>query len=254
MSDILSKRHNLIDITNLIFDNWTVLELDKEKIGSNNERYWVCKCKCGTIKSVMGGRLRVGKSKSCGCVRVKVNSKIKINDIIGQRYGHLIVIKQGETKLIGEKKRKDVRVTCQCDCGNIKDFSRYYLLKGKVNSCGCYYGRFDEFGNSKKRKIKVLNNHGYMTIYDPTHKRSDRNGYVREHILVMEDYLKRPVEKTEHIHHRNGIKTDNRIENLELWSKHHPFGQRVEDLVKYANDIISKYRDYINPTAMNYQI
>lgn len=61
---------------------------------------------------------------------------------------------------------------------------------------------------------------GYILIKNSDHPHADKNGYVREHRLVMEGYLGRHLYPWEVVHHRNGIRDDNRIENLELISAH----------------------------------
>ncbi len=84
----------------------------------------------------------------------------------------------------------------------------------KGSWCGAANPRF----NGGRRK-----SNGYILVQKPGHPNARKNGYVGEHVLVISEHLGRPILPGEVVHHKNGVKDDNRLENLEVMprSKHH---------------------------------
>lgn len=111
--------------------------------------------------------------------------------------------------------------------------------------CRMHYGRLRRHGDPGKgarpEPVGTINQHGYRLWRIPDHPNASSHGKVLEHRLVMADHLGRPLRPDEHVHHMNGVRLDNRIENLELWTTNHPAGQRASDLVKWAREILEKY-------------
>lgn len=88
-----------------------------------------------------------------------------------------------------------------------------------------------------------IDKNGYVQVWKPEHPNARLGGYIHEHRLIMSEHLGRPLLKNENVHHKNGIRDDNRLENLELWSTMQPAGKRPEDLLKFAKEIINIYEN-----------
>jgi hypothetical protein len=91
------------------------------------------------------------------------------------------------------------------------------------------------------RRERRPTSYGYIVVYRPEHPDAAVNGYVSEHRLVMEESLGRRLDPGETVHHRNGDRADNRIENLELRLGHHGPGQSVDDLIEFSVSILRRY-------------
>ena len=78
-----------------------------------------------------------------------------------------------------------------------------------------WVGKREKRGKAWKGGRRV-DKHGYVWILNPGHPNANSSGCVAEHRLVMSNYLNRPLCPWERVHHRNGVKSDNRLENLLL--------------------------------------
>ena len=144
------------DLTEKQFGLWTVLYRDTERYNTRDIR-WICKCECGTIKSVLGKYLRNGKSISCGCYR-KV-------DLAGQRFGKLLVL---ET-LYGYNGYNRATYKCRCDCGEI-----LYLTGSMNNRNSCIKCSYEN-----KRKDYTKQRFGRLVVSEMLYNYKNNEAYCR---------------------------------------------------------------------------
>lgn len=142
----------------------------------------------------------------------------------------------------GLKKRR--RVAKQCEyCHKDYEVLANHLVNGKSKgrfcSMACCHAAGGNLGNrSKGVNTPHINAQGYVMI-----------GRKREHRLVMEKTLGRYLLPRETVHHINGIRNDNRPENLELWKKSQPAGQRSKDLDYGDRDFTRACYDILQEAA-----
>lgn len=87
----------------------------------------------------------------------------------------------------------------------------------------------------------TITKYGYRQITNRNHPNANRSGTMFEHVFVMAEHLGRPLRKGETVHHKNGIRHDNRIENLEIWHSTHPYGQRLSDKLAWCKEFLEQY-------------
>lgn len=167
--------------------------------------------------------------------------------------------KEKEINLFGKNKNTKDGHNVYCkECINEKlrneKFTNPEAWKKRCERSFIRYRRKQQINLNKPRKINRagegnINYHGYRQFRGKRfegHPCADKYGRILEHVLVMYNHLGRPIKKGENVHHKNGIRDDNRLENLELWSTKQPPGQRVEDKIKWCIDFLNEYGYDVN--------
>lgn len=117
------------DLTGRRFGKLTVLERTPER--RNHYILWRCQCDCGNEVLKSTKQLKCGENQSCGCEQKTAQQGNIAEDLTGQVFGELTVLRQAENK------NGRTCWLCRCKCGKEKVVLSRDLKAGKVKSCGC---------------------------------------------------------------------------------------------------------------------
>lgn len=136
--------HNFKDLTGQRFGRLTVIKEGERSKGGRVQ--WLCKCDCGSYKTVTTNNLTSGRTKSCGCL----HREAIIKDLTGKRFGRLTVIREN-----GRHGRR-VKWLCRCDCGNFITALSTSLVEGNIKSCGCLQNEIRKMKLAEKKIDRSL--------------------------------------------------------------------------------------------------
>lgn len=124
-------------------------------------------------------------------------------------------------------------IECKCGCGElIHSINKL----GKPAEFKTHHNNNIPERTANWKGGRIYNSGGYILIYKPEHHFSDNDGYIREHRLVYEQYNNCILLPWSIIHHKNHNKSDNRIENLQLFSNHYEH-MRLHDKYMIRNKL-----------------
>ena len=132
MNERICKGHCHEDLTGRKFGMLTVLSFHSRTYYISR---WNCRCDCGKECIKNGYNIQTGKTVSCGCEhkrKAKELGQDKAADLIGKRFGRLIVISRA-----GSNVHQKTMWLCKCDCGNEKILIGCHLTNSNSKSCGC---------------------------------------------------------------------------------------------------------------------
>ena len=148
-----SKERQFIDLTNQKFGRLTVLCIDHYDV-KTQQYYWRCVCDCGGQCVVYGGHLKNGHTSSCGCYNKQRITETNLDDLTGQKFGKLTVIKRIGTHYAPSGVSSPIWL-CQCDCGNQTEVMSAALKNGHTSSCGCLVSMGEDLISSILRNNQI---------------------------------------------------------------------------------------------------
>lgn len=142
----------LDNLAKRVFGKLKVLKRGKNYVSPNGKTFvrWLCQCECGKKKLIRASHLKSRFTTSCGCLSKNLVHDRVFQNLIGKRYGRLLVIKRSED-YINPQGTKYTRWLCKCDCGKKINCTTSRLNNGSTKSCGCL-----KFEMKPKKDIKNI--------------------------------------------------------------------------------------------------
>ena len=134
-----AKKRLFKDLTGQKFGRLTAIKPIENHTNSNGKfmmTKWLCRCDCGNECNVQSGNLLSGHTLSCGCYNKEQASKRSLINLVGQRFGKLMVLERVENEITSSG-NSVVMWRCLCDCGEEIIVRSSALLHGYTKSCGC---------------------------------------------------------------------------------------------------------------------
>lgn len=125
----MRKVYNPEDYVGKKLWSWTVTGTTDERT-TDNRKMVTCLCECGSVRNVNLKNLIAGKSKSCGCERVRIQVESVTKNEVGNVYGKLTVLRRAPVK-----DPWGARWECVCECGNIAVAVGKHLRNGVTTAC-----------------------------------------------------------------------------------------------------------------------
>lgn len=160
-------------------NKWTILDIipPDEK---HDRVFAMCKCDCGTTKETRLLYVTSGRSKNCGCGRKETLKEVRTKNLVGQRFGKLVVLE------MLEERNKNGRIVyrCKCDCGNEVNVLANSLTTNHTLSCGCLVSYWNMYIQQLLEKSKIEYQSEYTIFIGDNYYRYDF--YLPQYNLFIE--------------------------------------------------------------------